>query len=90
MADRATSQEAELTQLRAELEERGREVERLRGLLIERDFELGEAKGRLTELEDHLRRLVLAVHRILRIPGAVRLALAALARLGRPRRKSVE
>lgn len=37
--------------LAAELKREQEEVERLRGLLIARDAELGTAKGRLAELE---------------------------------------
>jgi hypothetical protein len=50
MAERAAKTEAsgaaEATELRAE-------VERLRGLLVERDQELGRARGRLAEIDDH-------------------------------------
>jgi hypothetical protein len=87
MTERATSPQPQPAQLQRELEESNTEVERLRGLLVARDLELGAAKGKLAELEDHLRRLTRAVQRILRLPGLVGLAIAALRALGRPRRK---
>lgn len=70
------------SELQGELDRRDEEILRLRDLLIGKDAELGAAKGRLTELEDHSRRLMNAAGRFQsRVPGAMRLAGAALRRL---------
>ncbi|HET6997969.1 MAG TPA: hypothetical protein VFI03_05205 [Solirubrobacterales bacterium] len=72
-----------------ELAQRDAEIVRLRGLLVERDAELGTALGRLAALEAHLQQLLGLAHRLQRIPGAARLAKAVLRGLrrlrGRPR-----
>jgi len=41
-----------------EIEERDAEIERLRGLLVAKDVELGEETGRRLELESHALRLI--------------------------------
>jgi hypothetical protein len=41
-----------------ELDERDAEIERLRGLLVAKDVELGEETGRRLELESHALRLI--------------------------------
>jgi hypothetical protein len=65
-----------------ELDRRGEEILRLRDLLIGKDAELGAARGRLTELEDHSLRLANAAGRLpSRIPGGRRVAAAVLRRL---------
>jgi hypothetical protein len=51
MAEQTTSDVAELRE----------EVERLRGLLIARDAELGQARGRLEQLEERTNRMLGAV-----------------------------
>jgi hypothetical protein len=58
--------------LAAELAAQEEEVLRLRNLLIDRDRELGQARGRLTMIEQSSRRLGEAAARI-PIPGATRL-----------------
>jgi chromosome segregation ATPase len=93
MTDQATSVRAslssdrgreEIDQLREELARSRQEVLRLRDLLIGKDAELGALKGRAAELEDHSRRLANVASRLQsRIPGAMRLAGAALRRLSR-------
>jgi hypothetical protein len=55
-----------------ELERRDEEIARLRGLLVERDRELGAAKGRLAMIEQSSRRLGEAAARV-PIPGATRI-----------------
>jgi hypothetical protein len=70
----------------AELEQAREEVLRLRDLLIAKDAELGAAKGRVAELEDHRMRLAGVKHRIAsQIPG-LRLLLGAVLRLMRGQR----
>jgi hypothetical protein len=54
-----------------ELERRDEEIVRLRGLLVERDRELGAAKGKLAMIEQSSRRLGEAAARV-PIPGATR------------------
>jgi hypothetical protein len=44
--------------LRRELEERNAEIERLRGLLVAKDIELGKATGRMLEMESYVLRLI--------------------------------
>jgi len=44
--------------LRQELEERDAEIERLRALLVARDVEIGEERGRRLELESYVLRLM--------------------------------
>jgi SAM-dependent methyltransferase len=66
-------------ELLEELKEREQEVLRLRDLLIGKDAELGAAKGRLAELEDHRMRLAGAKHRLAaQVPGLRRLLGAVL------------
>jgi hypothetical protein len=48
----------DLAALRRELASSREEVERLRGLLIARDMELGQARGRLEQLEARTTRLL--------------------------------
>lgn len=50
--------------LEAELAREKQEVVRLRNLLIARDAELGEAKGRVAELESRSKRLLGRLRRI--------------------------
>ncbi len=45
-------------QMRREIDERDAEIERLRGLLVAKDVELGEETGRRLELESHALRLI--------------------------------
>jgi hypothetical protein len=52
----------------AEIAARDAEIERLRGLLVTRDQELGEATGRLKIIEDRSERMARVVERI-PIPG---------------------
>lgn len=59
------------------------EILRLREILVERDAELGTAKGRLTELETHpLQPALIARHLLARFPRLARFASAARRRLG--------
>lgn len=70
----------EAEELRAAREE----ILRLRDLLVGKDAELGAAKGRLAELEDHSQRLVNAASRVhSRLPAAIRTLGAALRKLRR-------
>jgi hypothetical protein len=57
--------------LLAELEESRREVDRLRTLLVAKDAELGEARGRVTQLEASSLRLAHLVALPLRLVGRV-------------------
>jgi hypothetical protein len=57
--------------LLAELEESRREVDRLRSLLVARDAELGEARGRVTQLEQSSLRLMHLLALPLRLVGRV-------------------
>ncbi|HVQ59177.1 MAG TPA: hypothetical protein VMS60_09770 [Solirubrobacterales bacterium] len=68
---------------------REEEIQRLRALLLTRDAELGEAKGRLTEMENYSRLLSSVAARLqARVPWLTRLAGNALRRLqGRSRRE---
>jgi hypothetical protein len=52
-----------------ELEREKQEVLRLRALLVERDAELGAARGRLLELETRLRYVLGAVRRLRELPA---------------------
>jgi hypothetical protein len=63
--------------LRAELGRRDEEILRLRDLLMTRDAELGELKGRLAMIEQASRRLGDAAARI-PIPGATRVLQALI------------
>jgi hypothetical protein len=55
-----------------ELEAANEEVRRLRALLIEKDAELGEAKGELAELAGYSARIIVLLRRVnLRLPGLV-------------------
>ncbi len=49
--------------LRRELDARDAEIERLRKLLVAKDIELGEERGRRLELESHVLRLLAFVRR---------------------------
>lgn len=55
-----------------EIERRDDEILRLRGLLVERDRELGAARGKLAMIEQGSRRLGEAAARV-PIPGATRI-----------------
>jgi chromosome segregation ATPase len=82
MPDSETSLQEKLSEARRELAASDLEVQRLRGLLVERDAELGKLKGKLAEFEMHLRRLMGAARRLsLLILGILRLPAAALRRL---------
>jgi len=73
MTDRMTPLESPpRSDLEAELARRDEEILRLRDLLIIRDAELGDAKGRLAMIEQASRRLGEAAARV-PIPGATRL-----------------
>jgi hypothetical protein len=48
----------EAPDLRRELELRDAEIERLRALLVAKDVEIGEEKGRRLELESHALRMI--------------------------------
>lgn len=65
-------QNADPSQLEAELAREKEEILRLRNLLITRDAELGAAKGRLAMIEQGSQRLAEAAARV-PIPGATRL-----------------
>lgn len=67
----------EIADLRAELARRNEEILRLRDLLIVRDAELGDAKGRLAMVEQASRRLGEAAARV-PLPGATRLLQALI------------
>lgn len=69
----------EAAELREELGRSREEILRLRDLLIARDLELGEARGRLAMIEQGSRRLADAAARV-PIPGATRV-LQALIRM---------
>jgi hypothetical protein len=45
-------------QLRRELDERDAEIQRLRALLVAKDVEIGEERGRRLELESYALRLI--------------------------------
>jgi hypothetical protein len=63
--------------LRAELARRDEEILRLRDLLITRDQELGDLKGRIAMVEQASRRLGEAAARV-PIPGATRILQALI------------
>jgi predicted nuclease with TOPRIM domain len=74
----------EASELREELAGAQQEILRLRDLLIGKDAELGAARGRLAELEDHSQRLANVAERVQsRLPGLMRIGGAALRRLQR-------
>ncbi len=54
------------TELREELDRERQEVRRLRGLLIDQQVELGEARGRVTELESSAMRFAYFAARLQR------------------------
>lgn len=86
MPEQATSAEVgqsqEISELREELSSSREEILRLRDLLIAKDAELGVARGRLAELEEHAGHFIAAATRLQsRIPGLARLAGAPLRRL---------
>jgi len=65
-----------------ELAEARQEVLRLRDLVVGKDAELGTARGRLAELEDHSQRFANAAERVQsRIPGLMRFGGLLLRRL---------
>jgi predicted nuclease with TOPRIM domain len=71
--------DAELAELREELRKSREENLRLRDLLIGRDAELGLARGRLAELEEHAGRLAAIAARLqARLPALPRAAAARL------------
>ena len=78
-----------MAKLAAMPDRREEEIQRLRALLLTRDAELGEAKGRLTEMENYSRLLSSVAARLqARVPWLTRLAGNALRRLqGRSRRE---
>jgi len=78
-----------VAKLAAMPDRREEEIQRLRALLLTRDAELGEAKGRLTEMENYSRLLSSVAARLqARVPWLTRLAGNALRRLqGRSRRE---
>lgn len=85
MAEQATSAElrahAEVAALREEAARQKEEILRLRDLLIAKDAELGTAKGRLAELNQHSARAVVAARAIqARLPGLLRKAVGLLRR----------
>jgi hypothetical protein len=92
MADRTrldASAVDERSQLQQELERSREETRRLRDLLVTRDAELGEARGRLTEMESYMGLLSRIATRLQEFaPALARLAGTALRRLqGRSRRE---
>jgi chromosome segregation ATPase len=86
---RLESEAEDRAELRRELDDSRGEIQRLRELLLTRDAELGEAKGRLTEMENYMRLLSGIVARLQKAaPALTRLAGNTLRRLqGRPRRE---
>jgi len=63
-------------------QEQAQEIQRLRNLLIERDTELGTARGRLAELEAHpLQPAIVARYLLSRFPRLTGFAAAVLRRL---------
>ena len=71
-------------ELQAELDRREAEILRLRDLLIAKDEELGEVKGRLAELENITRGLMVFAHRVQsKVPGLFRIALGIARRARR-------
>ncbi|MGN6201548.1 MAG: hypothetical protein ACTHNY_03995 [Solirubrobacterales bacterium] len=75
---------AEASDLQEELDRRDAEIVRLRNLLIAKDAEMAEVKGRLTELEYYGQRLLILRARIMqRAPVLMRLARAIYRRLPR-------
>jgi hypothetical protein len=65
-----------------ELDERDAEIQRLRDLLLVKEQELGEALGRLRELEDLASGLIALPNRVrARVPGAMRRGADGLRRL---------
>lgn len=74
LAELEESEEETRPQLRAEIDRLEEELLRLRDLLIGKDVELGTARGKLAEAEDHSQRVAGVAHRIQgRLPGAMRL-----------------
>ena len=80
MPDQTTPVESR-SDLQQELDRSNEEILRLRDLLISKDAELGTALGRQAQLEMQSRHLLGLIARVSRIPGAMRLAGAALRRL---------
>jgi len=80
MDDRASTRLAAMTDgpdLRRQLEERDAEIARLRELLVAKDVEIGEERGRRLELESYALRLI----------AYARLAKLAVTRPGELRRR---
>lgn len=71
-------------ELLREIERRDAEIARLRDLLLVKEAELGDAVGRLREMEDIFRAMMGIATRI---PGAMRVTAGGLRRLGRRRRE---
>jgi hypothetical protein len=72
-------------QLRREIERRDEEIARLRGLLLAKEAELGEALGRTRELEDFSRLLFeIAIRVRNRLPAVTRFVRWALGKLRGP------
>jgi len=65
-------------ELAAELAREREEVDRLRGLLVARDTELGATRGRLLELETRARYAFGVLRRLRALPRLAWLAIAAL------------
>ncbi|HEX5610215.1 MAG TPA: hypothetical protein VFX45_09000 [Solirubrobacterales bacterium] len=84
MPDRTkpASEAVEHSELQRELERQQEEITRLRNLLVTRDAELGEARGRLTEMESYMGLLSRVATRLQEFaPALARLAGKALRRL---------
>jgi len=82
LAEVEQSDEETRPELRAEIDRLNEELLRLRDLLIGKDAELGTARGKLAEAEDHSQRVAGAAGRIQsRLPGLMRLGGAVLRRL---------
>lgn len=71
-------------ELLREIERRDAEIVRLRDLLLAKESELGEALGRLREMEDVFRAMMGIAARV---PGAMRITAGGLRRLGTRRRE---
>ena len=77
-----TTPSAQQPDLGSELDASRREIERLRGLLLERDVELGEVRGQLAFVEHQTQQLINFAGRVqARLPWLVAIARAAVRRL---------
>lgn len=74
-------------ELLREIGRRDEEIARLRDLLLAKEAELGEALGRLREMEDVFRA---GMGIASRVPGAIRVTAGSLRRLGTWRRERNE